>query len=197
MKPELAVFGGSFDPPHVAHVFLATYARSVAGVERVLVAPTFRHAFDKPLSDFDHRLRMCELAFAPLHGVEVSPIERELGGVSRTLRLVSELTRRFPRHQLRLLVGADILLQSQRWDRFDEITAIAPLLVVGRGGYHAASRHHLAAATPVLPELSSSAIRGALSEPSNVAARSEVTAWLPRDVHAYITEHALYAAAER
>lgn len=182
MKPELALFGGSFDPPHLGHLFLATYALSVGAVERVLVAPTYQHAFGKPLTAFEQRLVLCERAFAPLCAVEVLPIERELGGVSRTLRLVEELTRRFPAHQLRLLVGADILLEASRWHRFDEITRLAPLLVAGRGGYQHAEIPHAVQ----LPEISSTRIRAAL------AAGEDVTGWIPRAVQTYIDEHALY-----
>jgi nicotinate-nucleotide adenylyltransferase len=218
VKPELAVLGGSFDPPHIGHVFLATYARSVAGVARVLVAPTFEHAFGKPLSAFEHRLRMSELAFSLIDGVEVSPIERELGGVSRTLRLVQELARRFPDHQLRLLVGADILLETQRWLRFEDIVALAPLLVAERAGFASAGDSALAhagtapplgpgAGPPVLPQVSSSEIRRALSELSSLArteaapldqtsAPSALSSWLPRQVHAYIVQHGLYAPSE-
>ena len=216
MKPELAVLGGSFDPPHIGHVFLATYARSVAGVVRVLVAPTFEHAFGKPLSAFEHRMRMCELAFSLIDGVEVSPIERELGGVSRTLRLVQELARRFPDHQLRLLVGADILLETQRWLRFDDIIALAPLLVAERAGFASTGDSSLARAgtappldpgAPVLPQVSSSEIRRALSEFFSLArtatapldqpsASSALSSWLPRQVHAYIVQHGLYAPSE-
>ncbi|MDB4985242.1 MAG: Nicotinate-nucleotide adenylyltransferase [Myxococcaceae bacterium] len=183
-KPELAVFGGSFDPPHIGHVFLATYALSVAGVERVIAAPTFEHAFGKPLRAFEHRLAMCELAFAPLPGVEVSSIERELGGTSRTLRLVSELAARHPGHQLRLLVGTDILGESQRWQRFDEVVAIAPLLVARRAGHASVPAPHEHA--PLLPEVSSSAIRAALER------GEDVSLWLPSGVRRYLTEHALY-----
>ena len=185
MTPEIAVFGGSFDPPHVGHVLLATYALSVGGVARVLIVPTYQHAFGKPLSDFDARLAMCALAFAPLTNVEVTPIERELGGVSRTLRLVEELARRHPAHQLRLLVGADILLQTARWDRFDAIVARAPLLVAGRGGYasEADATAHL-----TLPEVSSTAIR------DHLARGLDVSAQLPRAVHEYVVAHGLYGA---
>jgi nicotinate-nucleotide adenylyltransferase len=182
MKPELAVFGGSFDPPHIGHVFLAAYALSVAGVARVLVAPTFEHAFAKPLSPFEQRLHMCQLAFAPLPECEVSPIERELGGTSRTLRLVEALATRYPHHQLRLLVGADILGETQRWQRFDEIVAVAPLLVAERAGYTTGR------AAPVLPEVSSSAIRQGLR------AGDDVSHWLPRSVSTYVAERALYRA---
>lgn len=185
MKPELAVFGGSFDPPHIGHVFLATYALSIGGVAQVLVAPTFEHAFQKPLRPFEERLHMCKLAFAPLAQCEVSPIERELGGVSRTLRLVSELSHRYPGFQLRLLVGADILGQTQRWHRFEDIVAIAPLLVAERGGYQAETD------APLLPEVSSSAIRAAL------ATGGDVSHWVPQRVRQYAQEHGLYPQSER
>jgi nicotinate-nucleotide adenylyltransferase len=180
VKPELAVFGGSFDPPHVGHVFLAAYALSIVGVERVLAAPTFEHAFGKPLTAFEHRLAMCSRAFAALPGVEVSPIERELGGTSRTLRLVQELGRRFPDHQLRLLIGSDILADSARWQGFDAITALAPPIVVTRGG-------HGDRGGPIFPQVSSSELRATLGRGEH---DRQV---LPRDVLAYIAEHQLYA----
>lgn len=178
------MFGGSFDPPHIGHVFLATYALSVAGVERVIVAPTFEHAFGKPLSPFATRLALCERAFAPLPGCEVSAIERDLGGTSRTLRLVTELAARYPTHRLRLLIGADILGQTQHWQQFDQIIARAPLLVAERAGYATG------ASAPLLPEVSSSAIRSALQR------GDDVSSWLPRTVHSYIAEHALYRTGE-
>lgn len=182
MSGEIAVFGGSFDPPHVGHVLLATWALSVGGVARVLVIPTFQHAFGKSLTDFDARLALCARAFAPLPAAEVSPIERDLGGVSRTLRLVEALAARYPGYGLRLLVGADIPLQAERWDRFDEIVARAPLLVAGRGGYASDSD------VIVLPEVSSTAIR------RDLAAGVDVSAKLPRAVYAYVRAHGLYGA---
>jgi nicotinate-nucleotide adenylyltransferase len=181
--PELGVLGGSFDPPHLAHVMLALFGLSAAGLERVVVAPAFIHAFGKPLDDFDHRLRMCELAFQPLPAVEVSAIERELGGVSRTLRLVEALSQRNPTHRLRLLVGSDILAERDRWQDFDQICARAPLLVAQRPGFAGESR------TLQLPEISSSALRAAL------ARGDDVGAWLPAKVREYIATHGLYTSA--
>ena len=180
---EIAIFGGSFDPPHFGHVVLALYALSLGDVERVIVAPTFQHAFNKPLAPFEHRIAMCQLAFADLSRVEVSPIERELGGTSRTLRLITELEKRLSGHGLRLLVGADILHETFRWQGFDQIRVRAPLLVAGR-----ASHPHpdLDPRTPSLPDVSSTAVRAALEN------GEDVSHWVPREVCRYLEQHPLY-----
>jgi nicotinate-nucleotide adenylyltransferase len=184
-RPEIAVFGGSFDPPHLGHVLLATYALSMTRVERVLVIPVFQHAFGKPLSDFDQRMHMCELAFADLRRVEISDHERRLGGISRTLRLIRSLEGEWPKHRLRLLVGTDILAEKDSWQGFDEICARAPLLVAGRGGYDAPDPR-----APLLPQVSSSTVRGAL------ARGEDISLWVPERVRAHIAAHALYAGDE-
>ncbi|MFT3921110.1 MAG: nicotinate (nicotinamide) nucleotide adenylyltransferase [Myxococcales bacterium] len=182
-RPQIAVFGGSFDPPHLGHVYLAAYALSVEHVERVLVLPVFQHAFGKPLSPFAERVEMCRLAFRDLRRVEVSELERELGGVSRTLRLVETLAASHPHHALRLLVGTDILAESAHWQGFEEITKRAPLLVAQRGG-------HLAKAAPyqgpVLPEISSTDVRLALARGEEPIDR------VPSAVVHYAREHGLY-----
>lgn len=185
-REQIAVFGGSFDPPHVGHVLLAAYALC-EGIDRVLIVPTFAHAFGKPLSDFAQRMALCELAFEPLRRAEVSPIERDLGGESRTLRLVRELAARYPDAQLRLLIGSDILSERTRWHGFDEITALAPLLVCGRSGHpHEATELERA---PFLPEVSSTSIRAALARGESVAG------WVPLAVREYIARHGLYRAS--
>ena len=182
--PQLGVLGGSFDPPHFAHVALALAGLSLGGLTRVIVAPTFIHAFGKPLSPFEQRLALCELAFADVAGVEVSAIERELGGVSRSLRLIETLSRREPGVQLRLLVGSDILAERARWQDFERIAELAPPLVAARMG-HAQQGCELGA---VLPEVSSSALREAL-------ARGDDPPLLPWRVRAYINRHGLYRGA--
>jgi nicotinate-nucleotide adenylyltransferase len=183
--PELAILGGSFDPPHLGHVFLAAYALAVGGVERVLVVPVFEHAFAKPLSPFAHRLTMCELAFRDLRRVEVSALERELGGVSRTLRLIDALAQRYPHHRLRTLIGTDILAESHRWQGFAEIERRAPLLVAGRSGHEPADA---AISGPLLPAISSSEIRARLG------AGEDPGGLLPREVLRYAREQRLYGA---
>ncbi len=182
---EIAIFGGSFDPPHLGHVFLAAYALSRDNIERVLVLPVHQHAFGKPLSPFAHRFEMCRLAFRDLRRVEVSDLERELGGVSRTLRLIEALEQRYPKHRLRTLVGADILSQRASWQNFDEIERRAPLLVAGRGGHDLPDTYR----APLLPEISSTELRKSLARDEFLDDDK-----IPCAVARYARDHKLYEA---
>jgi nicotinate-nucleotide adenylyltransferase len=184
--PTLGVFGGSFDPPHVAHVMAAAYALSAGAFERLLVVPVFAHAFDKRLESFEHRVKMCELAFEDLKRIEVLRIEAELARPSRTLNLLEALTRRYPAHELRLVIGADLLGEVRRWHRFDEVERLAPLFVIGRSG----SPHSVPGVE--LPAVSSTHVRELFSRP-DAAARAELELLVPRRALDYARAERLYA----
>jgi nicotinate-nucleotide adenylyltransferase len=182
---QVALFGGSFNPPHVAHVLAATYLRCVPGFERVLVIPVYEHAFDKALAPFDDRIEMCRLALSWIPGVEVSGIEERLGRPSRTLHTVQHLLGEHPDWKLRLVVGADVLAEVDKWYRFETVERLAPLYALGRVGAGPGTPR------PVLPGVSSTEIRELLrSDAPEDAAR--VAFLLPRAVHAYIQERGLY-----
>lgn len=179
---EVAVFGGSFNPPHVAHVLAVSWVLSATDVDEVVIVPTFRHPFGKDLLPYEHRVAMANLAFEPLRRVRVSRVEEELGGDSYTVRTLEALSAQMPGKQLRLVVGEDVLPESHRWREFDRVVALAPLLVLGRAGYDAAS------ARPVtLPEVSSTDIRARLSAGNSVAGV------VPANVINYIRANHLYA----
>jgi nicotinate-nucleotide adenylyltransferase len=181
---NVCLFGGSFNPPHVAHVLAVAYVLSTEGVDQVLVIPCYRHPFNKELAPFEHRFAMCERAMSVLPRTTVSRVEQHLGGESRTLRTVEHLAAEHPDWRLRLLVGADILQEGRRWHAFERVTELAPPLVLGRAGVSSDG-----APRPLLPEVSSSAIRAALA----AGRRAELHALVPRDVLTYIEQHGLYA----
>lgn len=182
---EVAVFGGSFDPPHVAHVLVVAWALSATDVERVIVVPAFVHPFAKPLAPFEHRVRMAELAMRDFARVEVSRVEEQLGGEGRTLFTLEELARRMPTKRLRLVVGADLLGESSKWYAFDRVCALAPLLVVGRAGYPTPGT-----TTAIeLPNVSSTDVRRRLRT------GSPVDGLVPPAVARYAREHSLYRDA--
>jgi nicotinate-nucleotide adenylyltransferase len=180
---RIAFFGGSFNPPHIAHVLAVVYALSVEAIDEVLVVPVFQHPFSKELVDFDARLEMCRLAVGWIPGARISDVERELGGESRTLRTLEHLTATHPDWRMRLLVGADVLGDLPKWHRFDRIAEIAPPIVLGRAGINAAG-----APEAVLPKISSTEIREALAADDIEAVRSRV----PSAVIEYIQRNGIY-----
>ncbi|MFW6050994.1 MAG: nicotinate (nicotinamide) nucleotide adenylyltransferase [Myxococcota bacterium] len=182
----IAVFGGSFDPPHVGHVLAMAYVLAVEAVDGLVMVPTFAHPFGKePSAGFDHRVRMCELCAEPLRQVEVSRIEEELGGTSHTLRTLEAMTERHPETQLRLVVGADVLPETAKWHRWDRIAQVAPPIVVGRAGYGGPD-----GPTVAMPDVSSTELRRRL-------ARDRTTrGMLPAAVERHILDHDLYRTEE-
>jgi nicotinate-nucleotide adenylyltransferase len=179
-RAQWAVFGGSFDPPHLGHVLAAAYALAAHSVERVLVTPTAAHAFGKRLSSFEHRVRMCELAFEPLRHVELCPIERELPQPSYTLNTLQALAARHAGVQLRLLLGSDLQRETHAWHDFASIVAIAPPLWIARQG------HDVSGSEPAIPDISSTEIRRLL------AADEPTTGLLSPSVRDYVRQHGLY-----
>jgi nicotinate-nucleotide adenylyltransferase len=180
----LAVFGGSFNPPHLAHQMVCLYVLEIEEVDELLMVPTYRHPFAKKLAPFEDRFRMCELSARAFCGrVRVSRIEEELGGNhSRTLDTLIALERRFPGVGLRLVIGSDILGQTSAWYRWDEVARRAPPIVVPRLGH--AERTVEDAVS--LPDVSSSEVRAR-------AARGEsLLPLVPRVVMDYIAERGLY-----
>lgn len=179
----VAFFGGSFNPPHVGHVLAVAYVLATAPVDEVLVVPCFRHPFAKELAPFEDRFAMCELAMGWLPRTTVSRVELELGGESRTLRTVEHLRAAHPDHAYRLVVGADVLGDGPRWHGFERLRQIAPFLVLGRQGIATEG-----APPPVLPDVSSTAVREAIRE----GRRAALEPLVPRAVLSYIDEHGMY-----
>jgi nicotinate-nucleotide adenylyltransferase len=182
VSETLAVFGGSFNPPHVAHTLVAAYVLASQACDRVVVVPTAQHAFGKGLADFSHRVRMCELAMANLRGVEVSSIEDTLPAPNRTLHTLEALGRIHVGAKLRLVIGSDLLAETHAWHNFARIEELAPPIVIERQGYARAGVD-----TPALPAISSTEVRRRLSTGQSTEGL------LTPAVARYAIDHALYA----
>ncbi len=179
---RVAIYGGSFDPPHLGHVLSVAWTLSAAEVDAVWVIPTWKHAFDKDHgASFEQRMSMCKLAFSVFRGVEVSDIEQRLGGISRTLHMLHALVREHPDTGFRLLIGADVLPTAKRWHQWDEVVKVAPLLVVGRQDFP------LPESCPIsIPNINSTDIR------SGLANAGDVTGLVPGSVIEHIRSQGLY-----
>jgi nicotinate-nucleotide adenylyltransferase len=182
-RTTIAVYGGSFDPPHVAHFLVASWIASSTGIDRLLLVPTVAHALGKAESaSYEHRLAMCALVAERIADAEASDLESSLPKPSRTLTLLETLVARHPGARFRLVVGADIASQTERWHRWDAIVALAPPLWVGRVGYP-----RPVGSLVEFPAVSSTDIR------ARIASGKSTVGLLTDEVRAYVAEHGLYA----
>jgi len=135
LRPRLGVIGGSFDPPHLGHLVIASEARARLGLERVLFVP----AAAPPHKDLEERtgaevrLAMTALAVADdLHFVESGlEIEHDLV-YSRDM--LAAVAARFPGRDLVFIMGSDSLLQFDTWFDPEGILARCTLAVAPRPG---------------------------------------------------------------
>ena len=181
---SIGIFGGSFNPPHVGHVLACHYALMRWKLAKVLVIPSFQHPFGKELPAYEHRRRMCELAFGNLgDSIEICDIEKDRAGMSYTVDTVRELISMNSGAHYRLLVGGDILPDVPKWREAEELERLAPKLVIPRladgkvlGG---------GALDGALPDISSTQLREAMG-------RGDYPAALPAAVADYIRAQRLY-----
>ena len=160
---KIAVYGGSFNPPHLAHVMACAYVLARSDADKVLMAPCARHAFSKDLAPFEDRLAMCRLAVEGIiDRVEVSDIEGRREGISFMVDTLESLHGLYRSARFLLVVGSDILDEIEEWRRIDRIRELADLFVIPRLKPETPSRE-VGGGQFFLPEVSSQNIRDALA----------------------------------
>ena len=152
---EIALLGGSFNPPHVGHLMAALYVRATLGCDEVWLLPSFNHPFGKPLEAFDDRVAMCEAMGAEVGPwLKVSRAESEVGGEGRTIELLEWLLPRHPGVKFRWVIGSDILADLPKWKSWERIEQMVQVTVLQRAGYPSDK-----ALGPPIVEVSSTEIR--------------------------------------
>lgn len=183
VKRRVALYGGSFNPPHQCHVLVATWVLCRGGVDEVWLLPALGHAFGKELASFETRCRMLEVAVAHLGPhVRVERIEGELPAPSYTVDTVRALLAREPELEPTLVMGTDAYAERHKWKAWDELERLVGgrILIVGRGDGDAPTE------TFRLPDLSSTDVR------RRVAAGEPYWWLVPEGVRAIIEAERLY-----
>ncbi len=183
MSQRVAIFGGSFNPPHVGHVLATALVLATREIDLVLVVPTYKHPFAKALAPYDDRVIMCTLAMGWLPRVEISRVEEELGGESRTLHTLEHLQNAHADWSMRLVMGSDTFAESSKWFRFEVVRKLAPPIVLARAG-----GADPPGSSVVLPAISSTEVRAQIA----AGAWNELEELVPRSVLAHVREHGLY-----
>ena len=136
---RIALFGGTFDPPHLGHIGVAGAAGDAFGLETVLFAPSGRQPLkaDGQVTPFDDRLAMTALACATEPGFVPSTLDapRADGEPNYTVDTLAALQRQMAGATLFNLVGADSFLSLPRWRDSARLLELAEWIVVSRPGY--------------------------------------------------------------
>ena len=197
---RIGILGGTFDPPHVGHLWLATLAADALGLDRVLFMPAAQppHKRQRGMTRATDRLLMTRLAIAGDATFELTLIEMERPGPSYTIDSVDELQRLYgDEAQLFLVMAADSLAQVETWrephallERIEWVVGPRPGVTLpdrseleDRFGA-AASRIHLLSGPSL--DVSSTDIR------ARVAAGHAIRYLVARGVEELITERGLY-----
>ena len=151
---RVAVFGGSFNPPHIGHGLVSSWILWTGLADEVWLMPTYAHALAKSLSPFEKRVELCERFARDVDArIRVTCIERDLPSPSYSIDSLRALQKKFLGHEFRFVIGADILEQTDQWKEWPSIEQHFCPIVVGRDGYDSPE------SSVVFPGISSSEIR--------------------------------------
>ncbi len=133
---RIGILGGSFNPPHLAHLLCASEAVEQLGLDRVLLTPVARPPHKDAERDpgARERLQLCRLAVAGDARLDVCDLEVLRGGPSYTVDTLRQLHERTPEDDLTFIVGGDIALGLPSWHEADAVLGLARLAVAERSG---------------------------------------------------------------
>ena len=132
---RIGVYGGSFNPPHLGHIFAAQKAQQLLGLDKVLLIPAAippHKAVAEGSPDGETRLALTKLAIAGEAGMEVSRIELDRPGPSYTVDTLRTLRECYPQDALYLLMGTDMFLSFFQWRDPEHIARLAVPVCMAR-----------------------------------------------------------------
>lgn len=137
MTERIGIFGGTFDPPHLGHLILASESRVQLNLTRLLwvLTPISPHKIDRPLTTVAHRLEMVQCAIGDEPTFELSTIEFDRPAPQYTVDTLDIIQGQRPSADLILLLGADNLRGLTAWHRpADVVAACREIGVMHRPG---------------------------------------------------------------
>jgi nicotinate-nucleotide adenylyltransferase len=140
----ILIFGGTFDPPHLAHTMLPPLAAAQLGCSRIIYVPAAINPLklDTPPTAAHHRLAMLRLAVRPIPGSEISTTELDRAGPSYMIDTLETLANKAENAKLFLLIGADQALDFHRWREWPRVIDLARPAVMIRPPWTRESLEH-------------------------------------------------------
>ena len=135
---KIGIFGGSFDPIHFGHIYLAMQAKDEAELDRIIFVPATLQPFklDRKATDGRHRAEMIELSVQNYDGAIVSPYELNRDEVSYTVNTLRHFRDEFGNSaEIYFITGTDAFLKIDTWKNADEILSGYSFIIGSRPGY--------------------------------------------------------------
>ena len=200
---KLGIFGGTFNPPHNAHIKIAEEAEKQFALDRILFIPTHLppHKVEPDLAPPSHRLAMVKMILKGRPKWTCSDMEILRPGPSYTLDTLNELRKQHPSDELFLIIGSDNLLTFHLWHEAKKVNELATILVYERPTFplpldskeleqhlNLKLNYHVIRGKDL--DIASSIIRTILGQ------KKILSGLVPADVLAYIKTHHLYQDQE-
>jgi nicotinate-nucleotide adenylyltransferase len=202
-RERIGLFGGTFDPPHLGHLILASEAKSQLELTRLLwtVTPDPPHKQDRFITPLEHRLAMVKLAIKDDPSFELSDAELDRPGPHYTVDTIKLVAEQNPDAEIVPVIGGDSLQDLPTWHQPKEIVFAAHWVGVMRRPGEETNLEELERELPgisskvhyvdaPLLEIASREIR------SRVATGKPFRYYLPDPVYEYIEQHHLYEQSE-
>ena len=199
LHERVGLFGGTFDPPHLGHLILASEAQSQLELTRLLwtVTPDPPHKQDQSITPLEHRLAMVKLAIEDNPAFEISTVELNRPGPHYTVDTIKLLAEQNPGAEIVPIIGGDSLNDLPTWHQPKELLYAAHWVGVMRRPGEETNLQELEHELPgisskihyvdaPLLEIASSEIR------NRVATGKPFRYYLPELVYEYIERHHLY-----
>jgi nicotinate-nucleotide adenylyltransferase len=133
---RLGVLGGTFDPPHLGHLVVASDVYEGLGLDRLLLVPSADppHKQGRVAASAEQRLRMTRAAVLGDPRFEVDDLELRRSGLSYSVDTVRAVREREPGCELYFVMGVDQLRELHTWHRPEELARLASLVAIPREG---------------------------------------------------------------
>jgi nicotinate-nucleotide adenylyltransferase len=195
---RIGIFGGTFDPVHVAHLILAEQSREQGQLDQVWFVPAGQppHKAHHEVTPFAQRAEMLSLALAGNPAFRVEDLEKNRPGPSYTADTLAEFQTRHPEQEFFLLLGGDSLRDLPGWHQPHRIVERATLLVMARPNVAGVSKEELQAQLerPVRMQVVQAPLVDISSRDLRERVRSgrSIRYQVPRAVEMYIQDKRLY-----
>ncbi|WP_105955933.1 nicotinate-nucleotide adenylyltransferase [Apilactobacillus quenuiae] len=187
-KKKIGILGGTFNPIHNGHLFIAEQVRTKLNLDKILFMPDYipPHIDKKSAVSSIHRVNMVDLAIHsnPHFSILMDEINRE--GKSYTYDTMNSLTNNQPDVDYYFIIGGDMVHYLPKWYRIDELTKMIKFVGIQRAEYNNNSQYNIIKLNVHKLDISSTLIRNSIKNGQSVRYL------IPDEVLKYIKEHHIY-----